>query len=288
MLRDVETASSLVTLIAADEAREIADATKQKFAMWGQIDFSHPLFAQFSAAKFSDFTKLRFWRRRSVKLDDTISPQTQVIARFDDGAPAIWERSLGKGRVIALASGWHPRDSQWALSTKFLPMISGLADRVGPRDPSGATLAVHESIALPMPEIQGTPGPVQRTVKKPDGATVAIAHDATTFDGTDLPGVYRVTAGEESWSFAVNIAPRESDTVPFEAARLEPLGIKLGMQLSSTEAAAHNRQLRDTELEGRQKIWKWLIVAALVVLGMETLLAGWPPAAPAVPQGEPA
>jgi hypothetical protein len=41
-------------------------------------------------------------------------------------------------------------------------------------------------------------------------------------------------------------------------------------------------------LEGRQKIWKWLIVAALVLLGMETLLAGWRAIAPAVPQGEPA
>ena len=35
------------------------------------------------------------------------------------------------------------------------------------------------------------------------------------------------------------------------------------------------QQMRDVELESRQKIWKWLVVMAIVLLIAETLLAGW-------------
>jgi hypothetical protein len=289
VLRDADAAKSVASLVAAKEiAEHDYKATAGKYAMLGQIDFANPLFAQFATARYSDFTKIRFWRRRTITLDD--AQATQVIAKFDDGSPAIWERSLGKGRVLAFASGWHPRDSQWALSTKFVPMVSSLFDRAGPRVGSDAALVVHDAVPLPavnMPATQSADS-VDRVVTKPDGAKVVLPSTATTFDATDMPGVYRYAAGDESWSFAVNVAPRESDTAPLEPAKLEALGVKLGMHLSQTEQAARDRQLRDTELESRQKIWKWLIVGAVSVLLCETLLAGWRARAPIVPLGEPA
>jgi hypothetical protein len=44
------------------------------------------------------------------------------------------------------------------------------------------------------------------------------------------------------------------------------------------ELARHleqKRRLHNAELENQQKLWRWLIVAALVVLMLETWLAGW-------------
>lgn len=289
VLRDAATAESLATLIGATHAKEHEhEGGPGGFAMLGLIDFNHPLFAPFAAARYSDFTKIRFWHRRTVALDDAAS--AQVVASFDDGSPAIWQRTLGKGRILVLASGWHPRDSQWARSTKFLPMISGLFDRAGPRLSSAATHIVHDAIALPdqQPNEQTNTSAPRRSVRTPDGATIELATTAAAFDATDAPGVYRVDAGDEPWSLAVNLAPRESDTTPVEPARLEALGVNLGMHLSGAEQAARERQLRDTELESRQKIWKWLIVGALCVLGLETVLAGRRAKAPIVPLGEPA
>jgi hypothetical protein len=43
---------------------------------------------------------------------------------------------------------------------------------------------------------------------------------------------------------------------------------------SRAQELARLRQLHDTELEGRQKLWRWLLVAALAVLGVETWWAG--------------
>lgn len=290
-LRDAEMARSVASLVAAKEVVEHESKTASgQYAMLGQVDFAHPLFAQFASARYSDFTKIRFWRRRQATLED--ARNVQVIARFDDGSPAVWERALGKGRVLTFASGWHPRDSQWALSTKFVPMLSSFFDRAGPRVAGDSGFSVNDAVPLPDSSAADGRGPsgraVERTVVKPDGARVVLPESASAFDATDLPGVYRYSAGDESWSFAVNLAPRESDTTPMEPARLEALGVKLGMQLSRSEQTARDRLLRDAELESRQKIWKWLIVGAMCVLGIETLLAGWRSRVPSAPVGEPA
>ena len=58
-----------------------------------------------------------------------------------------------------------------------------------------------------------------------------------------------------------------------EIEQLEQLGISIGTTLTQAEQLERMRQLRDFELENEQKLWKWLIVAVLVLLGIETLLA---------------
>jgi anti-sigma-K factor RskA len=55
--------------------------------------------------------------------------------------------------------------------------------------------------------------------------------------------------------------------------------LRLPLQTSEVKAAKADEEkklnLQATELEQRQKLWRWLLVAALVVLVMETWLAGW-------------
>jgi anti-sigma-K factor RskA len=49
--------------------------------------------------------------------------------------------------------------------------------------------------------------------------------------------------------------------------------------LENEQAAAiarvHQQHLQDAELENRQKLWRWLIVAALAVTFAEIVLSGW-------------
>jgi hypothetical protein len=72
----------------------------------------------------------------------------------------------------------------------------------------------------------------------------------------------------------VNLAAAESNTTPMALEQLEQLGLRLGQNLTRAERLNQIRQQRDTELEGRQKIWRWLIVGALGVLVLETWWAG--------------
>ena len=77
--------------------------------------------------------------------------------------------------------------------------------------------------------------------------------------------------------FAVNLDPAESQTAPLPAEELEQLGVHLTGSKNSSKIeaeAAQQRQMHAFELEARQKLWRWLVVAALAVLLVETWLAG--------------
>ncbi|MCA9206031.1 MAG: hypothetical protein KDA59_23420, partial [Planctomycetales bacterium] len=112
-----------------------------------------------------------------------------------------------------------------------------------------------------------------RTVTKPDRTIVRLASDATNFDDTDQPGLYELRSDEETYLFAVNLDASESNTAPLDVGQLEQAGVRLGTEITQAERRDRLRQQRDKELEDRQQVWRWLIVAALGILMLETGLA---------------
>jgi hypothetical protein len=123
-----------------------------------------------------------------------------------------------------------------------------------------------------MPVADGAGGPV---VHKPDGTTVALAPGASSFTEADSPGVYTVDLPGGPRSFAVNLDPAESRTAPLHVETLEQFGCRLANPSRREIDREHLRQMHNAELEGRQKLWRWLVLAALAILIVETLLAGW-------------
>jgi hypothetical protein len=123
-----------------------------------------------------------------------------------------------------------------------------------------------------MPAVEGASKPF--VVHKPDGTTVTVAKASTSFDGTNLPGVYTVDTPDGSRSFAVNLDPAESQTSPLAVETLEQFGCRLAKPPSQAPDREQLRQMQNVELEGRQKVWRWVILAAIGVLIVETLLAG--------------
>ena len=97
------------------------------------------------------------------------------------------------------------------------------------------------------------------------------------FSGTELPGIYTATGGQVTQRFAVNLDPVESRTAPLPLEELERLGLPLKLLSPELVKRAEKKRLRlqAVELEQRQKLWRWLLVGALLVLVMETWLAGW-------------
>jgi hypothetical protein len=245
------------------------EAAVRDYALLAQIDFQHPLFAPFADPRFSDFTKIHFWKYR--RLDAAALPGTRVLARFDSGDPALTETPLGKGRVIVFTSSWRPADSQLALSSKFLPLLNAILDQSSSVPARKAQYFVGDEIPLP---------PAAQAVRKPDGSEVAATGK---FTGTDLPGIYTIAPGAQH--FAVNLAPEESRLTPLTPDRLTTLGVPLRRTAPVPAPADPRRaaQAQASEVEGRQKLWRWLVAATLVVLLLETLIAGRlsRPAAPA-------
>lgn len=241
------------------------DAPEQDgYAMLGHIDFRHPLFVPFASARYNDFTKIRFWRHRHIRLDNV--ERTNVIAQFEDGSPAIWTQERGGGILYGMSAGWNRADSQLALSTKFLPLLSRWVELAARGQLASQSYVVNQPV--PLPESTG-----KRTVRTPEGQTIELAESEQTFTDTSQPGIYTLVHDGQETRFAVNLAGAESETDPLPQERLEQFSIPLGAAPTHAEELAQARQLRDIELENRQKIWKWLVVAVLVLLAVETLLA---------------
>ena len=116
------------------------------YAILGEIDFRHPLFAPFADPRFNDFSKIHFWKYR--RLDAGAIPSARPLAKFDSGDPALIEVPLGRGRVLILTSGWQPEDSQLALSTKFVPLLYAMLEQSGAPAPLPTQYHVGDIIPL--------------------------------------------------------------------------------------------------------------------------------------------
>ena len=110
------------------------------------------------------------------------------------------------------------------------------------------------------------------------GNSIELAEDATVFDDTDQPGVYQLNAGPTTARFAVNVDPHETNTSVMATEQLESLGVLMERDnkdpANVAAAESRERQLKIQELEKQQKLWRWLVIAAIAVLFVETWLAG--------------
>ena len=269
MVKSPAIAPTLAGLIGLEKL-SLEEARPNNYAMLADIDFRHPLFAPFADPRFSDFTKIHFWKYR--KIDSTSMSNPRVLARFDSGDPALLEVPVGKGRVLILASGWHPEDSQLALSTKFVPLMYSILEQSGA--PASLPTQYHIGDSVSLAALASTRQSALN-IRGPEGSQLSAPASETNFTATLLPGIYTVTSSEGARRFAVNLDPAESRTAPLSADELERLGAPIARQVSAL-APESRRQLRlqNTELENRQKIWRWVILATLALLLCETWLAG--------------
>ncbi len=258
-----ESAASLATL-AGSGPLVVAESPAGRDALLGEIAFDHPLFAPLAGPQFNDFTKIHFWKHR--RLDPKALGDARVLARFDDGDPAVLEKPIGKGRLVAFASGWAPGDSQLARSSKFVPLMAALLDDGKARPLGDRSYLVGDRVALP-PASEGS-GP--RVVRRPDGSSESVPPGEASFASTSEPGIYSVVG---SGSFAVNLDPAEGKVAPLAAERLEQLGVRMASGEPGPADRERIRQMQNAELEGRQKLWRWFVLAAIVTLIVETWLA---------------
>ena len=264
------------------EGIAVSEAVVKRDAMLGNIDFEHPLFAPFAEAQFSDFTGIRFWKHRSLagfaKAADGQPERTpysgHVLARFDDGDPALVEFQLGRGHVWVLTGGWHPADSQLARSSKFPPLMFRMLEQASGGTTRPQNLAVNNEIAWPRSTGESS---ARGTVHSPDGSVHKDFAIDVPFAATHTPGLYSLEVDGVTDMVAINLAADESRTAPLPIEQLEALGVRMGVVETPAElrrSKERERQLQIEELEQTQKLWRWGVLTAIVLLLAETWLAG--------------
>jgi hypothetical protein len=176
-------------------------------------DLAHPLFSPFSRggrAAFGDVTAFRVVSAEPV--DDAT-----VLLRWEDGTPALIERTVGRGRVLLWTSVLDYDDawSHGAVQSAYMPLIQRFVGYLGGEAGGGglrAAARVDEPAVVRLPRTGLEP-----EVTGPDGQVVF----AELVRGEELevrftpraPGAYTIgIAGEPALALvAVNVAPEESD-----------------------------------------------------------------------------
>ena len=225
----------------------------------GYIDFKHPFFAPFADPRFSDFTHIRFWSPWEIAGPD--SSDGHVFARFENGATAAMDLPIEAGSLVIWGSGWDPEQSQWPLSSKFVPWLHQLVLRAaGGEPPPNNLLATRTEAALSI--AAGS----WRSV----GSNEALTPDHIA------PGLYRRdVAGKKDW-LALQLPPAESLSSPLSEKNWQDLGIPAfsAQSLNTLESriVEQARAASDQETEARQSIWRWALALVALLLAAESIL----------------
>ncbi|MBM4024406.1 MAG: VWA domain-containing protein [Planctomycetes bacterium] len=306
VMKSPETATVLAGLAGVGRI-EAQEAEIDRYAMLGRVELDHPWLKPFSDPRFGDFTRIHFWRHRRV--DPADCPEARVLARFDNRDPAWLEVPIGRGTLLVWTSGWHPADSDLALSSKFVPLLYGALEYGGTLAERPSQFFVGDPVPLPS---RTSPATADLQIRKPDGTTVPIDKDQEVFTQTDLPGIYTIESlggsvkaeGQarsvlvrayeiasddattnaldtatpyHSQLFAVNLAAAESKTDPMPVEELEKLGVLLKPAVPVVSDVARHTARRHSfsDMESRQKLWRWVLAATLLIVLIETWLGGW-------------
>jgi len=275
--------------IAGIETIESQEADVDRYAMLGQIEFKHPLLTPFSEPRFGDFTQIHFWKYRRINIEDL--PDARVLARFDSGDPAWVELPVGKGSLLVLTCGWHPSDSQLALSSKFVPLLYSILEYSGVFAEQQSQYFVGDPVPIPQSIKAGGSRAVNLQIRKPDDSLISLDVGQQAFTQTDMPGIYAIelSAGnppsrsdiaastESAKLFAVNLPARECQTAAIPIEDLERFGVsfKQSSSIATGQTEPARRHSSFAELEYEQKVWRWVFIALLAVSLIEIWLAGW-------------
>jgi hypothetical protein len=243
------------------------------------IDYSHPVFELFSAPRSGDFSTAKFFRYRRM---DT-QPDDVVLARFDDGSVALAEKRVGEGKALFWASTLDTFWNDLALQPVYLPFVhlfaryvSGYAETehwhtVGDVMDMGRYLD-RGAASLPA-GFEGDAQP-ELVALQPSGETSILSEEGGRALLTlEEQGFYDIRVAEsqggQSLSLAVNLDLTESDLSSLDPEELEAAVAFRGER----SGAASGMEWTAEDQEGRQSVWWYLLVAALIVLAAETVFS---------------
>ncbi|MHC4323082.1 MAG: hypothetical protein ACYSUX_02290, partial [Planctomycetota bacterium] len=213
----------------------------------------------------------------------------EVLAWFDSDDPALLELRIAKGSLLVLASGWHPSDSQLALSSKFVPLLYSALESGGIFTNRQSQYFVGDNVPIsPLTESARA----EMEIRRPDDSMIPVKAGEESFTQTDLPGIYTIESSAGDQVFALNLPAAECRTEVMPIEDLEMLGVSLAQPSGySAENAELTISMRARSrksfaaLESEQRIWRWIFIVLLAVSFIEIALAGWLTRSPSNPEG---
>lgn len=252
-------------LVRTSVEREDPDA-ETKSAKLAQVQVEHPLFSPFTGRAEEGLIGARFYKYMLLEADSPSAPGTsQVLATYEDGAPAVAVARRGKGRVAIFTSTVDRDWSDFAIRTSFLPLMQrfaayltgSLEERAEQRVRVGESVTMRPEAGQTVTAVR-TPDGIELPVKaQPDGSLVA--------GPLTEPGLHAVLGAEgrplQALDFPVTLDPAESDLTRVPADTLTAYFGEETVKASSNDAE-----------RPKVPLWTWLIVAACAAFFFEGTL----------------
>ncbi len=243
------------------------DRSRGEIGRLGGLEFGHAVFAPFRAARSGDFSSVRVYGYRRLAVAET----TQVLARYDDGLPALAVTPAGRGAVMVWTSSLDLGWNDLALKPVFLPFVHQTVRTLAGFEDRPTALTVGQVATPDSPADQARP----RVVVGPDAARLPLdAARGDTFEVTQ-PGFYDVrNAGADDTTtsiVAANVDVAESDLASVDPAVVTAAVTGTGDAQAATAAGA--APPRDEVTEQSQRLWWYLLLAGMLLLIGETVVA---------------
>lgn len=257
------------------EARVDADAG---FAhRLATIDRTHPL-ASIPGAGGRDLAGARVFSYRRLAAADG----DRVVARYAGGDVALLERRTGQGRALVLGTTLDTYWNDLALQPAFVPLVHELVRYLAAweRLPHAYTVGDvvdalrYARASAGADAVIAAGSDAALIVETPDSRELRLPRSAPLLEigAAGFYQIHRATPAGVDVVLAANVDPAEASPQPLDVGRYlediravaEPAGA--APVLTDRQAAAYERQ---------QRLWFWLLAAALALILVEALAANW-------------
>ncbi len=238
----------------------------------------HPLSDQRDRIPWDDFPIYRHW------LFSDVPSSALPFLRFGNDLPAAWERKVGKGRVVTLATPISdplndPQRPPWnRIPTgpdpwPYLVLVDGILGEIVGSGDERRNYLIGEKPNLAM---QGTAGASKAQVFTPAGTWQSVAvgdEGALLMSLIDLPGTYRLRGSggaDSALGFSANLGARVTRLRRVEFSSLVPQ--HLPKETHYIPDPDHIERALSEARVGRD-VYPWLMMAAALLLATEQLLA---------------
>jgi hypothetical protein len=258
----------------------VVDHTRDAGSTIGAVDYTNPIFDIFSAPRSGDFAAARVFRYRALRP----AGDSGVIAKFDDGAPAMVLGRAGSGRVVLWATSIDANWTDLPMQTVFVPFAHQLGKGVGrfsdsrPWFTAGDVLDLSRHAELTSPLIGSGPktegDSIRLILEAPSGEKTRLSVMGTNHLATLRErGLYELRRENDPVGggrpIAVNVDAAEADL-----AHLDPQELVAAATATTTKAVqADAAPAAPEQQEARQTVWWYLLLGALFLLAVETVLS---------------
>jgi len=247
---------------APAKLEEAVRLTGGDYVVMSEIKTDHPIFEVFKRSGRLAMARVFGYLRATAR------EGAGVIARFEDGSPALIEATRGGGKLLLFTSTFDASWNDLPLTPIYLPLVRQMTHHLGEHEERAWSLVGETFTAAPAKD--GTPP----AVDAPNGER--ITDRKQTSDGELIvaarePGFYRLRYAGNSDFAAVNLDGKESDFTRLDVEAFVAATTGAGPK-AGAEAAAKER-LSKEEIESRQRVWRLLLFAALLLFITEAVLA---------------